>query len=337
MESMGQSSKELVRNLLNLKEVSGIPFIPWVCSFAAQLEQIHVEEMLSDPGLLSSSLLNAQELFAYDAIVNIFDPSLEAEACGCEVEWGQDESLPRVVSHPLQEGATTDSIDLGSLDKRGRVPVVLEATKRMILIRGKQVAVIGVTTGPVTLATHLAGESLVNDLNEGSEEAVKIIGACAGIALALCRKYGELGVDAVAIADDMLAHVRPDRYSALASPLRSIWNVLKFYGVRSLLVSRSNDPEAVPRALGLQADGLSLGGAVNPSLIKDAAVERKSCYGVPLPTAALVGSPTDAADMARNCLSVKGKGFFLSTDWEVPYAANVGAMHEIMSVIRGQQ
>ena len=64
-----QSSKELIRSLFQLRDLPRIPFVPWVGSFAAQLEQISVEDMLSDAGLLSTSLMNAQQLFGYDAIV----------------------------------------------------------------------------------------------------------------------------------------------------------------------------------------------------------------------------------------------------------------------------
>jgi hypothetical protein len=63
------SSKELVKDLFYFKDLPRPPFIPWISTFAAKLEQIPVEDMLSDPGLLSTALLNSQDLFGYDAIV----------------------------------------------------------------------------------------------------------------------------------------------------------------------------------------------------------------------------------------------------------------------------
>jgi uroporphyrinogen-III decarboxylase len=82
-----QSSKERVQRLFERKETGRVPFIPWVSGFAARLEQLPLEDMLSDAGLLSRALLNARTLYGYDAIISIFDQSLEAEACGCRLDW----------------------------------------------------------------------------------------------------------------------------------------------------------------------------------------------------------------------------------------------------------
>lgn len=122
-----QTSKKLVRDLFRLSELPRLPFIPWVSTFAARLEQISVKEMLSDPTTLSKSLENAQKLFGYDAIISVFDPSLEAEACGCRIAWGAEGELPTVIGHPLMEGATIEDLDFSEIEKRGRLPIILES------------------------------------------------------------------------------------------------------------------------------------------------------------------------------------------------------------------
>ncbi|UCC16314.1 MAG: hypothetical protein JSU58_08065, partial [Dehalococcoidales bacterium] len=77
---MAQNSRELVTNFFEGKTTERPPFLPWVCSFAARLEQVTVKTMLSDPGVLSRALSNTHKLFGYDVILNHFDPALEAEA-----------------------------------------------------------------------------------------------------------------------------------------------------------------------------------------------------------------------------------------------------------------
>ena len=331
-----QSSKELVRGLFQLRDLSKVPFIPWVCSFAAQLEQIQVEAMLSDPGLLSRALLNTHKLFNYDAIVNVFDPSLEAEACGCKISWSQDGALPRVVSHPLSEGATIEDLDVANLENNGRLPAILEATKRLTIVRGKEAAIVGVITGPLTLAKHLRGESFA-ELDQGTEEAIKVIAIAGNIGLKLCRSYCELGVDVVAIAEEMLGRVRPALYQAAAASLRSIWNVTRFYNVHSLIVSRGCVEGDIEPILGLQADGVALAGNIDYTQLRDAALKRDCCYARSIPSSILLDTPSRMRDSILQCLSEKGRGFFLSTEWEIPYATSVNNMHEVMRLIRDNQ
>ena len=332
-----QSSKELIRHLFELRDLEKVPFIPWVCSFSARLQQIQIEDMLSDAGLLSRSLMDTQKLFGYDAIINVFDPSLEAEACGCKINWGKDGALPKVVSHPLSEGATIEGLDVSNFEKRGRLPAILEATKRINLIRGKEVAIIGVITGPLTLARHLKGETFITDLNQGNDDAKKVVTLAGSVGLKLCRLYCELGVDAIVIADEMLGQINPNQYQAVAAPLRSIWNVARFYNVHSLILSRGCRQEHTEPVLALQADGVALTGDVDYTQLSAAALKRKLCYSRSIPGSAFLDTPSQVQNTALDCLSSKGKGFFLSTEWEVPYETGVNNMNEIMRVIRDSQ
>ena len=318
------SSKELVRSLFQLKELPRIPFIPWVGTFAAQLEQIQAEEMLSDPGLLSNSLLNAQKLFGYDAIVPVFDQSLEAEACGCEIEWPEEGGTPRVTSHPIADGASVGDVDKPDIEKHGRVPIVLEALKRMNILRGKQVAFFAVVTGPLTLASHLAGEGFVAELESGSEQAGKTLAAAGSVGLKMTRKYCEAGVDAIVIAEPMLATASAAGYRSIAGPIKSTWNVTKFFGVHSLLLTTGCTGEKVEPILDLQAEGAALGRGVEGGMACEAALRRNYCCG----TSVDLGG-TNAFPSGRR------KGHFLTTDWEVPYETDVNAMHRVVGEMRG--
>ena len=321
------SSKELVRSLFQLRELPRTPFIPWVGTFAAQLEQIQAEEMLSDPGLLSNSLLNAQKLFGYDAIVPIFDQSLEAEACGCEIEWPEEGGTPRVTSHPIADGASVEDVDKPDIEKHGRVPIVLEALKRMNILRGKQVAFFAVVTGPLTLASHLAGEGFVAELESGSEQAGKTLAAAGSVGLKLTRKYCEAGVDAIVIAEPMLATASAAGYTSIAGPLKSTWNVTKFFGVHTLVLSTGCNDDRVEPVLGLQAEGVALGAKVGQDKLGEAALARKACYGTSV--------QVRRNEVTNTVLGTRdGRGHFLTTDWEVPYETDVNAMHQLMAAIK---
>ena len=155
---MARNSRELVTAFFEKKPIERPLFLPWVCSFAAMLEQVPVKTMLSDPGILSRALSNANKLFGYDVILNHFDPILEAEACDCEIEWKDDYWPPVITSHPLEHGTDFYDLDTEDIENKGRIPVILEATKRLILTKGKEVPIAAMITGPLTLARHLKGK-----------------------------------------------------------------------------------------------------------------------------------------------------------------------------------
>jgi uroporphyrinogen decarboxylase len=329
------SSKELVKGLFQLKNPPRRPFIPWVGAFAAQLEQITPEEMMTDPGLLSTSLLGAQQLFGYDAIATVFDASLEAEACGCEIEWPDDGSGPRTTSHPLEDGAPIEGLDIPNLDRRGRIPTVLEAVKRIGIVRGKQVAIIGVITGPLTLARQLTGDGLVTGLNEGSAESLRTVEAAGAAGLRLCRKYCESGVDAIVVAEEMLADIKPGLMPTIAPSLKSMWNVARFFGVHSLVLSRRCRMDMVEPLLALQAEGVAVSGEVDYEKMREAALNRRCCYGQSIPDGVLCGTVPTPGGGLRDGISADGRGSFLTTEWDVPRDADVNAMHDLMRAVRG--
>lgn len=139
--------------------------------------------------MLARALQNAQKLFGYDAVVFSFDPPLEAEACGCSINWGKESDLPSVPRLiDLQAVAQTDISDI---EKRGRLPVVLEAARRLKVLLGRTVAQVGAVTGPLTLATCLSGVG-IEKLGEGSEEVKGVLRLAGQVTLRVCKAYCEL-------------------------------------------------------------------------------------------------------------------------------------------------
>lgn len=330
-----QTSKKLVRDLFRLSELPRLPFIPWVSTFAARLEQISVKEMLSDPTTLSNSLENAQELFGYDAIISVFDPSLEAEACGCRIAWGAEGELPTVVGHPLMEGATIEDLAFSEIEKRGRLPIILESARRLSITKGKEVALIGVITGPLTLAAHLRGGIHEADASEGSGEVGALIGLAGKIAVRLCRVYCEMGMDIVAIVDENLGQSPPDLHREVASVMRTIRNIAGFYNAYSLVITRGCRQDNIGPILRLEADGMALAGDTGYKQIESSAPGHDRCLSISIPSSALLGTLAELRAALLDRIAMLGKRrLFLSTEWDVPYQTDPSNMHELVRAIR---
>ena len=182
--------REIVVKVLHGGKQARVPFMPLVCTHAARLEQVTVQKMLSDPALLARAVQNAQRLYNYDMVINVFDPTIEAEACGCPVNWISDEDVPVLEDHLPVDSMSEQAVS--DIKSKGRLPVILEATKRLKINLGRTIAIAGVVTGPLTLAGHLNGSDIIDALHSDPEAAKSIIELAGRVCLEVCKAYCEL-------------------------------------------------------------------------------------------------------------------------------------------------
>ena len=97
---------------------------------------------------------------------------------------------------------------------------------------------------------------------------------------------------------------------------------------------RRNEYGDVEPILELQADGVAISGKLDYAQIKDGALKRNCCFARSILSSSLLDTTTAVGDSTTDCLTSAGKGFFLSTEWDVPYATSVNNMHEVMRIIR---
>lgn len=194
-------SKKLFPALFNRQELPRPLYLPLACSLAARLRQISLPEMFASPTHYANALRDAYRLFGFDALVTSFDPTLEAEALGCPIQWESGDRLPRVGSHPLAEGRGLADLEQ-QWEAKGRLPIVLEVTKRLVMLLSKEVAIVGAMTGPFTLAGQLRGDPFFSELREDTphcQELFDFVGQCS---LKLARLYAELKVDGLIVIED---------------------------------------------------------------------------------------------------------------------------------------
>ena len=90
------NSKTAFRNTFKLMNGERPVFVPFVYGLAARLGQISLQEMTADASYYTHSLEDACELLGYDGIINNYDATIEAEVFGCEIEWSDDYTAPRI-------------------------------------------------------------------------------------------------------------------------------------------------------------------------------------------------------------------------------------------------
>jgi hypothetical protein len=311
-------------------------FVPVVYRLAARIEQTPLLDVVSDATAYANVLEGAWKLLRQDAIVTNFDPGLEAEIFGCQLDWPGDYDLP------VASGWTECDPSAAGLENSGRVPVMLEAIKRLIQTRGREVAIIGVTTGPCSLARTIE-EHAVLDREYPFEEIIALAG---GQLTKLTRAFGEVKVDGLIIREDLLGGKYYGEFlnheKACAAVYATIFNLTRFYNVAGLLMvgePRLEDLAALSQKTG--PSGLMLGGRklseADLAYLKDLSVSQKLAVGLPLsladPEEAFARLETYEDFIEKN----KPGGFFYTSDREVPPDVPLEAVRDVISRIKGAQ
>ena len=219
-------------------------FVPLTFKLAMALEQITWRELVTDPNLASFAIRATGDLFQVDALVNWFDEWMEAESFGVAVQRGD-----------LGEGELAD-VDYSNLDVTETVVSgmpcqhVLDVTQRLCAEVDSNTAVLGYLTGGATLLARLYGPDesrlILQEIENGkpspprAEQMEVVIKA----SIDMVNAYCERGVGGILIVE----HDPLDTY-AYFNLLAPLFNLCRYFGVPTLLLTRSKIPTETEKML----------------------------------------------------------------------------------------
>jgi len=330
------NSRDAFKSTMQVMNPGRPVFVPMVYRLAAKIEQIALADMVLDPTYYANLLEGAYKLIKQDAIITNFDPSLEAELFGCQVEWQNDYELPVVM------GWRNCELESVGLENSSRIPVVLEAIRRLVLTRGKEVAIIGVVTGPCSLAGTVA-ESAKLDKNYKNEDVISLTGnALTKLTKSIC----ELKVDAIIFREDLLA----EKYSgellslekAYTAVYATLFNLTRFYNTPALIMVRENKLESIGELVKkLKPNGIILNGL---SVKRDDLIYLKNLSESHKLAVGLSLSVRDETEMLNQfkvlddfAQEAKPRGFFYTSDGEVSQNIPLELIRDLARKIKGVQ
>ncbi len=328
------TSKRLVRGVFASAALPRLPFIPWLFTHAAKLEQIPLRRMFADPTQYTKCIQNAQRLYGYDAVISSFDSSLETELCGCPVTWRDDYETPVVSPDPGFDFGRLKDINVASAAKTGRFGTVIESLRRINSVAGSNLALVAVISGPLTLAAGLAGRDTLKDFTERPEETAGTIEAAAGVLLNVIKVYCQMELDIIAIADRLTTAFPVTYLPRLKSIFSPVLNVIRFYNAFSVLLPGEASPDNVANLLDLGFDGI-VAAEIDTDTWNELKRGRSCVLGKAIPARLLNSEPGELQAYLEKYISVKNKpGVFLTTDWEVPPDTPPDNMHLVMNMVR---
>ncbi len=216
--------------------------LPIVFSLGARLENVPLRAFLSNPTKIAGALRQLRGALALDGVVCYFDPYLEVEALGGEVQWQADGA-----SRTLRAGSTDlDTLrervpSPGDIGRLGRIPVACEVVRRLkVMLPGEPALAVSVS-GPRALAGQLMGEAGESVFEDATEFAAEIV-------VALCKSFLDAGASVIFLREEVGAIQDRQRWADLLNP---IVNVIRFYEALPVLLPAN--PSGGPVAIAASA------------------------------------------------------------------------------------
>ncbi len=284
---------ELIKAVFEHRKTPRAPWVPFAGIHAGKLIGVGAKEILTDADLLVKALLEVNRLYRPDGQPILFDLQIEAEILGCGLVWAED-SPPSVSSHPLAE--TTEIPTKIPSRSDGRIPLSLEAMRRMKQEVGGKTALYGLITGPFTLASHLRGTEIFMDMMTDGDYVHRLLAYCEKAAEAVASYYIEAGMDVIAVVDPLISQISPAHFAEfMEKPFSALFADIRRRGAYGSFFVCGNATMNIEPMCRTRPDCISVDENVNLAKAK----EVTDRYGVviggnlPLTTVMLLGNQQD--------------------------------------------
>jgi uroporphyrinogen decarboxylase len=193
------TGRERIERLLAGQPADRVPFCPAVYEHKAALIGTTPSLLARDPDLLERAILREAELYQADLLVVGCDVyNVEAEAAGCEVHFSDSNDVPSIVTRVLSPGDDLSRLEIPDPEKDGRMPVFLEAGRRVAAALGGEIVVRGALSAPFSIAAELVGaERLLIALIDDPGWVAGLLGLAARIVRAYGRAFHERGLGVI--------------------------------------------------------------------------------------------------------------------------------------------
>jgi uroporphyrinogen-III decarboxylase len=319
------NSKDLVRGVFERVALPRLPFLPWVFSHAARLEQLSLRRLYADATQYVKCLQNARKLYGYDVIATGLDGSVAAELAGGPVVWSGGDALPEAKPLPGFDAGRLAGIDVYQAVDSGRFGVVIESIRRIKMVHGPGVAVAATLPGPLTLAAGLTG----NDIEGCLALAETTMAYLINLAQVLCQEEPDI----IVVADPLIGGLSGGQLDRLEAALSPLVNSVRFYNAFSILLPGETDPENLGGLIELGFDGLAVANT-DLEAWEAARGDRLCALGLAVPSEVLtLGGEAVKGYLHEVLPGNPATGVFVTTEGDVPAALPPESLRAVMEIL----
>lgn len=247
---------------------------------------------------LGSSL---HELVGLECARIPFGLTVEAQAVGCEVNLGNNERTPEVISTPFESADDIEAPD--DFLETGRIPVVLEAIDILKEKYSDLPIIVGIT-GPFTLTGHLLGiENLVRFMKTDPDEVEIAIENCLDISMDYIEAICEHEADVICVNEPTASPelIDPNQFKSIIKP--NLEDLSDYIETQSVLHICGSTQEIIGDMASCGFNGISVEEAVNIPEAKNAIDEDCVIIGnISTSNTLLSGSADDVKSQVKDVL-----------------------------------
>jgi uroporphyrinogen decarboxylase len=292
---------------------------------AARLEGFSISEAVTQPDTLARVLYSAYRFYGYDFVMVFTDTTVEAEAMGAQVLIPEDDD-PFLLEQPR-----VSKLEPADPKKDGRMPVVLEATRRLKELLDDEAPILTSLKGPFSLASFLRGiDKFLEDLLTDPGRAYEYLKLATENQIAYAEAIVKAG--GIPFIGDPVASgslVSPEMFRDFARPyLTQFIRAVHESGEKAGLHICGETKRLLIDMAATGADFLSID-EMDLALARQEVGDKMVLMGNVSTSLLLEGKPEQVAAAARTCLERGGRGLILSSSCDVPTDApkeNVQAM-----------
>lgn len=314
--------KELIFKTLRHEKTNEIPWVPFAGVHAGKLKGYTAEEILRDSDKLVESLLAVKNLYTPDGMPVLFDLQVEAEILGCDLLWAAN-NPPSVKSHPFSEGTSLPCSCMIPNENSGRLPIILDAMKRVKAEIGEEVALYGLICGPFTLASHLRGSNIFMDMMKNPDYVKDLVGFCAEVSCRIAEMYIDAGMDVIAVVDPLVSQISPKHIEKMLSEsFTALFDFIRAKGAYSCFFVCGNATNQIEVMCKMGPDGISVDENVDLPKAKETTDRYNITIGgnIPLTTTMLHGTQEDNMKGVIDLIdSLDHHNLIISPGCDMPY------------------
>ena len=319
------TGKELLIKVLRHEETERPGWIPLAGVHAGLLKGYAADEVYQSADKLEECLLEVNRLYTPDGLLLLFDLQLEAEILGCEIKWEKN-GPPSVRSHPLEK--TTDIPSTKITKEAGRIPMLIDVTRRIKKKIGDQVALYGLFCGPYTLASHLRGTNFFRDARRDPDFVKRLMSYVTDLGIQMADIYLDEGVDVIVPTDPVVSQISPKHFDEFVmEPYKRIFDHVRKRGGYSAFFVCGNATHIIDQMCQSGPDAISVDENVNLVEAYKITNARNVVLGgnIPLTTALLLGNQLDNTKVAIDLIdSMNAKrNFIVAPGCDMPYATPI--------------